>query len=108
MNRWGRAVIGVAGLGLAGVGYAAGVEVRRWTLRQATLPVLPAGSPQLRILHVSDLHMTPGQRSKQRWVADLADLQPDLVVNTGDNLAHQRAVPAVLRALEPLLGLPGV
>jgi predicted MPP superfamily phosphohydrolase len=30
------------------------------------------------------------------------------VVNTGDNLAHQRAVPAVLRAVGPLLALPGV
>jgi uncharacterized protein len=90
------------------MGYATGVERRRWTLRQATLPVLPAGARQLRILHISDLHMTPGQLSKQRWVADLAGLRPDLVVNTGDNLAHQQAVPAVLRAVEPLLPLPGV
>lgn len=88
--------------------YAAGVERRLWTLRQATLPVLPEGARQLRILHISDLHMTPGQYAKQRWVADLAGLQPDLVVNTGDNLAHQQAVPAVLRALEPLLTLPGI
>jgi len=95
-------------LGAAGIGYAAGVEVRSWTLRQATLPVLPVGARQLRILHLSDLHMTPGQGSKQRWVAGLAELQPDLVVNTGDNLAHQQAVPAVLRALQPLLPLPGV
>ena len=95
-------------LGTAGIGYAAGVEVRNWTLRQATLPVLPAGAKRLRILHISDLHMTPGQRAKQRWVAGLAELAPDLVVNTGDNLAHQQAVPAVLRALEPLLTLPGV
>ncbi|MGH4013010.1 MAG: metallophosphoesterase [Pseudonocardiaceae bacterium] len=90
------------------MGYAAGVERRRWTLRQATLPVLPAGAPPLRILHISDLHMTPGQLAKQRWLATLADLQPDLVVNTGDNLAHLRAVPAVLGALAPLLALPGV
>ncbi|HEX2299302.1 MAG TPA: metallophosphoesterase [Pseudonocardiaceae bacterium] len=95
-------------LGAAGVGYAAGVELRHWTLREATVPVLPVGQPPLRILHISDLHMTPGQLSKQRWVAALADLQPDLVVNTGDNLAHLRAVPAVLNALAPLLGLPGV
>ncbi|MGH3797360.1 MAG: metallophosphoesterase [Pseudonocardiaceae bacterium] len=108
MNRLGRAVAGVAALGAAGMGYAAGVERFRWTLRQATLPVLPIGAAPLRILHISDLHMTPGQRSKQRWVAGLADLQPDLVVNTGDNLAHQQAVPAVLRALQPLLALPGV
>lgn len=99
---------GAAALTVAGTAYAAGVEVRRWTLRQATLPVLPAGAAPMRILHISDLHMTPRQRSKQRWVASLADLQPDLVVNTGDNLAHQRAVPAVVRALEPLLTLPGV
>ena len=33
---------------------------------------------------------------------------PDLVVNTGDNLAHPRAVPATLAALGPLLDLPGL
>ena len=52
--------------------------------------------------------MTPGQRSKQRWVASLAELEPDLVVDTGDNLAHTRAVPGVLAALDPLLSVPGV
>ena len=108
VNRMGRAVAGAAALTAAGTAYAAGIEVRHWTLRQATLPVLPVGAAPLRILHISDLHMTPNQRSKQRWLAGLAELQPDLVVNTGDNLAHQRAVPAVLRAVGPLLGLPGV
>jgi uncharacterized protein len=108
MNRLGRAVVGAAALTAAGTAYAAGLEVRHWTLRQATLPVLPVGVPPMRILHISDLHMTPNQRSKQRWLAGLADLQPDLVVNTGDNLAHQQAVPAVLRALQPLMTLPGV
>lgn len=108
MNRWGRAALGATALSAAGAAYAAGVEVRRWTLRQATLPVLPVGAAPLRILHISDLHMTPRQRSKQRWLAALSELQPDLVVNTGDNLAHHRAVSAVLRALQPLLTLPGV
>ncbi|MGH3698236.1 MAG: metallophosphoesterase [Pseudonocardiaceae bacterium] len=108
MNRLGRAVVGAAAFAVAGTAYAAGLEVRHWTLRQATLPVLPVGAPPMRILHISDLHMTPNQRSKQRWLASLADLQPDLVVNTGDNLAHPQAVPAVLRALQPLMTLPGV
>ncbi|MBV9162832.1 MAG: metallophosphoesterase [Pseudonocardiales bacterium] len=108
MHPWGRAVLGATALAVAGTAYAAGVEVRRWTLRQATLPVLPVGVTPLRILHISDLHMTPNQRSKQRWLAGLAGLEPDLVVNTGDNLAHPQAVPAVLRALQPLLTLPGV
>jgi predicted MPP superfamily phosphohydrolase len=52
--------------------------------------------------------MLPGQRSKQRWISALNDLAPDLVVNTGDNLAHRQAVPAVVRALGPLLDRPGV
>jgi len=90
------------------VAYAAGYERRHYTLREATLPVLEEGARPVRVLHVSDLHMTPGQTAKQRWVADLARLEPDLVVNTGDNLAHQRAVPAVMSALAPLLDRPGL
>jgi uncharacterized protein len=93
---------------VAGIGYAAGIERRHWTLRQFTLPVLPVGARPIKVLHVSDLHITPGQRSKQRWVAALAELEPDLVVNTGDNLAHPRAVPTALAALGPLLDRPGL
>jgi predicted MPP superfamily phosphohydrolase len=59
------------------------------------------------VLHLSDLHMVPGQRAKASWVAGLATLQPDLVIDTGDNLAHTGAVPAVLDALRPLTALPG-
>ncbi|GDY30706.1 metallophosphoesterase [Gandjariella thermophila] len=108
MNTLGRVILGTFALGTGTLAYAAGLERRRWTLRQATLPVLAEGAPPLRVLHISDLHMMPGQKSKQRWVAELADLEPDLVVNTGDNLAHRQAVPAVLRALGPLLDRPGL
>jgi uncharacterized protein len=108
VNGWVRLALGATTTGAATVAYAAGVERRHWTLREATLPVLAPGSRPLRILHISDLHMTPGQRSKQRWVASLDALEPDLVVNTGDNLAHPRAVPAVVAALGPLLDRPGL
>ena len=77
--------------GLAGIGYAAGYEVRAFTLRHVEMPVLPPGSAPLKVLHLSDMHMTPTQRKKQRWVRELAALEPDLVVNTGDNLAHTLA-----------------
>ena len=99
--------VGTITTGAAAVAYAAGIERRRWTLRAATLPVLAPGARPLRLLHISDLHLTPGQESKKRWVAALAELEPDLVVNTGDNLAHPRAVPGVLAALDPLLSAPG-
>jgi uncharacterized protein len=108
VNSWARAATGVVAAGAATAVYAAGIERRRWTLRAATLPVLPPGTRDITVLHLSDLHLTPGQRSKQRWVASLAELEPDLVVDTGDNLAHVRAVPGVLAALDPLLSLPGV
>ncbi|NHD19189.1 MULTISPECIES: metallophosphoesterase [Actinopolyspora] len=108
MNTLGRILLATGALGASTLGYAAGIERRHWTLRKATLPVLAEGSPRLRVLHVSDLHMTPNQLSKQRWVAGLDELEPDLVVNTGDNLAHPQAVPGVLRALGPLLDRPGV
>jgi predicted MPP superfamily phosphohydrolase len=53
------------------------------------------------------MHVTPGQPWKIEWIRSLAELQPDLVINTGDNMAHRDALPDVLRALEPLLALPG-
>jgi uncharacterized protein len=83
-------------------------EARHYTIREATLPILPVGADPLRVLHLSDIHMTPSQGKKQQWLRGLADLKPDLVINTGDNLAHRDAVPVVADALGPLLELPGV
>jgi predicted MPP superfamily phosphohydrolase len=93
--------------GLAVTGYAV-AETRRFVLREATLPVLPPGRTPLRVLHLSDLHLTPGQRRKQAWVRDLGSLRPDLVVNTGDNIAHRDSVPVLVDALGDLLTVPGV
>ena len=98
----------VLGSATAGIAYASLYERNRWTLRRFDVPVLAPGSAPLRVLHLSDLHMTAGQRSKQEWVASLARLEPDLVVDTGDNLAGMDAGPGTLRALDPLLDLPGV
>jgi predicted MPP superfamily phosphohydrolase len=60
------------------------------------------------VLHISDLHLTPNQGFKRRWIASLADLKPDLVVNTGDNLAHMEAVDPLLEAFGALRDVPGV
>jgi len=103
------ALAGAAALvGVAGVGYAAGYEVRAFRRRDVVVPVLPVGSSPLRVLHVSDLHLVPDQRRKRAFVASLADLEPDLVVTTGDNLAAMDAVPAVLETYAGLLERPGV
>jgi predicted MPP superfamily phosphohydrolase len=107
MRRVARAAVGVAAVGVAGVAYSAGYEVRAFRLRRVEIPCLPSGSTPIKVLHLSDIHMMPGQRKKQAWLRGLAALEPDLVVNTGDNLSHPDAVPTVLAALGDLLDLPG-
>ena len=97
-----------AGTLVAGIAYASVIERNAFVVREATMPVLSPGSSPLKVLHISDIHMRPGQRRKQAWLRDLAGLEPDLVVNTGDNLAHPKAVPAVVQALGDLLSVPGV
>nr|WP_062525077.1 metallophosphoesterase [Demequina rhizosphaerae] len=83
------------------------VEARAYTLRRVEVPILPAGSRPLRLLHLSDLHLTPSQHGKVAWLRRLAQEPVDAVITTGDNLAHPGAVPTVLEALEPLLSKPG-
>jgi predicted MPP superfamily phosphohydrolase len=102
-----RALAAIVASAAAGLGYAT-LEAQAFTLRRFTLPVLPAGTPSLRVLHVSDLHLVPRQRRKAAWLRGLARLEPDLVVSTGDNLAATDAVPAVLDAYGDLLRRPGV
>lgn len=102
------ALAGGAALAAGALAAYAACEARAYTLRRVTVPVLPPGAKPLRVLHLSDLHVTPGQRRKQEWLADLGGLRPDLVVNTGDNLSHPGAVRPVLDSLAPLLDRPGV
>ena len=99
-----------AALGALGFGttaYAWGIERKAFRLRTVEVPVLPADSDPVRVLHISDLHATPGQPWKVEWVRRLADLEPDLVVNTGDNLGNAGGVPVAIDALGPLLDRPG-
>ncbi|AVT29747.1 metallophosphoesterase [Plantactinospora sp. BC1] len=102
-----RLAAGTVVAGGAALAYASLVERNLFTLRRYDVPVLATDAEPLRILHLSDLHMMPDQRRKQAWVASLAATDPDLVVVTGDNLAHPDAVPGALRALQPMLDYPG-
>lgn len=101
------APLGLLAFGGAGLGYSV-LETRWFVLRRATVPMLGPGERPLKVLHLSDVHMRPSNERKQRWLRQLTDLSPDLVVNTGDNLAHFDAVPSVLDAYGGLLDVPGV
>ncbi|PZF64377.1 metallophosphoesterase [Curtobacterium sp. MCBD17_013] len=111
-GRGGSAALGVLAVGAAvGVGSAAWgtlVERRRFSIRWETVPVLPPGSRDLTVLHLSDIHMAPWQSDKQQWLRDLSLVEPDFIVNTGDNVSHPMANAAVEYALEPFRGVPGV
>ncbi|MFZ9986311.1 MAG: metallophosphoesterase [Candidatus Nanopelagicales bacterium] len=98
---------GGALVGAAALAYARW-EAASYRLRTLEVPALPAGRSAFRMLHLSDLHMTPRRARLQDWVTSLADLRPDLVVVTGDFLAHRDGVGPVMRALGPLLEVPGV
>jgi uncharacterized protein len=96
---------GLAALGAAGAGafaYGALIERRWYTLRRVTVPALGAHSGPLRILHVSDLHLLPGQEDKARFVLSCRELDFDLVVATGDHLGHPEAVTPAVRLLGAL------
>jgi len=107
MGSLGKIAAGAVVAGAATFAYASLVERNMFTLRRFDVPVLAPESEPLRVLHVSDLHMTPGQARKQRWVAELAGLDPDLVIVTGDNMGDPGVLPALSRTLEPLLRYPG-
>jgi uncharacterized protein len=99
----------VAAIGAAACfAYGAVIETRSFRVRRVCLDILPAGSDAIRVLHISDLHLLARQEAKLRFVSELAGLEPDLVVNTGDNIAEPTALAPLLSALAPLLEVPGV
>jgi uncharacterized protein len=79
-----------------------------YVLREAEIPVLPKGHAPIRILHFSDLHLTPARKEEIADIRSFAKYSPDLVISTGDFLADMEAVPVVLDALEYLLDIPGL
>jgi uncharacterized protein len=97
-----------AAVGAAGLGYAAVVERNWFALRTIEIPVLPPGTAPLRVLHISDAHLTPGRKRLMSFIRSLDDLDPHLVVNTGDSISHRESVRIFLDSLGPLLDRPGV
>jgi uncharacterized protein len=103
------------GAAAAGAGLAAGLgllayarwEAQAFVLDEVAVPGMPSAADGLRILHLSDIHLAPGQTRKRAFVRELASLAPDLVVSTGDLLAHASAVRPLLEDLGPLLDRPG-
>ena len=98
----------MAAVGAAAFAWGALVERNRFSIRHESVPVLDPGARTLTVLHLSDLHMAPWQERKQEWVCSLALLEPDLIINTGDNLGHPDGIEGIEKALQVFAGVPGV
>ena len=96
----------LAGLTALAATYAL-AEAHWYKLRLVSVPVLPPEAAPFRLLHLSDLHLTAGQGRKAAWIADLANLEPDLVISTGDHISAANALDLLDLALGPLLAFPG-
>jgi predicted MPP superfamily phosphohydrolase len=107
MSKVMRAAALTTGLGAAALAYGGLIERNAFTLRRFDVPVLAPGTDPIRVLHVSDLHITAPQRRKHDWIRNLARLRPDIVINTGDTISAEDARPAVMHSLQPLLAFPG-
>ena len=79
-----------------------------YKVRTAILPLLPKGAKDISVLHFSDLHLTPNKKREIADIKSFAQLKPDLVISTGDFLAHKDSVETVIAALDELLDLPGL
>ncbi|UUT34977.1 metallophosphoesterase [Microbacterium elymi] len=98
--------VGAVGVGAAVWGI--GIERYLFTVRRHVLRMLPPGAAPIRVLHLSDAHMAPWQHRKQRWIASLAALRPDVIVNTGDNIGHIDGLAGIRDAFAPFRGIPGL
>ncbi|MCU0301027.1 MAG: metallophosphoesterase [Candidatus Nanopelagicales bacterium] len=104
-------LLGAAGLlaaaGAGTAGYALW-EARQYTLREATVSLgRDGGRRPLRLLHLSDLHLSPRDADRIAWLRELAGLEPDLTVVTGDFHGDATGPALALDALAPLLERPG-
>jgi len=98
----------VTAAGAAAAVWGFGIERHLYTVRRHVVRILEPGAVPIRILHISDAHMAPWQRRRQRWMAGLVGLRPDLVISTGDSLGHVDGLQGIRRALAPFAGIPGV
>ena len=106
-----KAFAATAAFGATCVSYGVLVERRWYRLREVDLPgaLRPGADGPLRILHLSDIHLDPPQSHKVAFLTEIADVDVDLVVLTGDLLGATGAEDTVVAALAPVMaGRPGL
>jgi predicted MPP superfamily phosphohydrolase len=77
-------------------------------VRESSVPLLPKGCADIRILHFSDIHLTPKRKRLAQDIKSWIELQPDLIISTGDFIAHKDGIKPLISALRELLDTPGL
>jgi len=98
-------LLALVAIPLALFSYAVVIGRRNFQLR--TLRIDLGLEKPIRVLHISDLHFRAGQQKKVRFLKKISSMNPDLVINTGDNLGGVGQEEATAEAIRPLLSLPG-
>ena len=95
-------IVAIPVAGALAVAYGVFVERRWYRLRRYRMAILPAGSSDLRVLHLSDLHLTTGDAKARRFLASLPPA--DIVIVTGDIIGEPEAVEFAAESLRPVRG----
>jgi predicted MPP superfamily phosphohydrolase len=99
--------LGVAGVAGTLVADTAWYEPQALQVERITLPSSAPGQ-QVRLLQISDLHLSSFSRYFAKVARQVADLRPDLIVLTGDYLEEERNIRGVLSFLKELKAKHGI
>ena len=97
-----------AAVGAAALGYAS--DSRAELVRPAQVRDSRTAARHRAAARAAHLRRSPDpgpQAACMSWIRSLDDLDPHLVVNTGDSIAHPQSVRVFLDSLGPLLDRPG-
>ncbi|MDD7465205.1 MAG: metallophosphoesterase [Actinomycetaceae bacterium] len=109
---WAGVTAGASALATGAVVGAAYAHARHYVLHRRSV-LIPrssqmSGAPGLRILHLSDLHALARHKKLLDFTSHLAMIDPDVIVLTGDLIAHDAAIDPLAEALDVFRGIPGV
>lgn len=78
-----------------------------YKVREHSLPILPREADDICILHFSDLHLTPTRNWLIKDIQSWVNFKPDLIISTGDLIAHDDSITVLINSLGKLLEIPG-
>ena len=105
-----RRLLGLAAGGLAAVGatHAFWYEPRALEITRRRIPLRGRNRPPVRLVQISDLHLSEFNDYFTAVAARVSTLAPDLVVLTGDYLEEERNIRGVLEFLKQLRARHGI